>query len=177
MEASNNSIQVALAGDAAVIRVQGRGNYALSSAIKGFALAMMERGTRRIIFDMSQCIGLDSTFMGIMAGLAIRLRNLEPPGMMIAANLSRKTAQLLRTLGLDRLVSPHLAGETPQDILDLVRECESFEKLPEKKETPGEAARTVLQAHEDLSAADPGNVSKFKDVLLFLREDVDKKGG
>jgi len=38
-----------------------------------------------------------------------------------------------------------------------------------------EQARLVLQAHENLVAADASNQAKFQDVLTFLKEQV-KKG-
>jgi len=174
---SANKIEVAVADQTALIRVKGRGTFAVSGDVKGFALAMIEKRMPRIIFDMADCIGLDSTFMGIMAGLAIRQRQANPKAKMLAVNLSSKTAHLLRTLGLDRLVEPRVTGETPQDILDLIARCDSFGTLPRAKESSRGAAEMVLQAHEDLVKANPGNFSKFKDVLQYLREDVDKKGG
>jgi hypothetical protein len=35
-----------------------------------------------------------------------------------------------------------------------------------------ENARLVLEAHENLVAADPSNLGKFQDVLVFLRSRV-----
>jgi len=174
---SASKIEVAVAGQTALIRVKGRGTFTVSSDVKGFALAMIAQDVSRIIFDMGDCIGLDSTFMGIMAGLAIRLRQANPKAEMIAVNLSSKTAHLLRTLGLDRLVTPYITGETPGDILDLIARCESFNQLPRSQKDAKTSAEMVLQAHEDLVKANPENFSKFKDVLQYLRDDVDKKGG
>jgi hypothetical protein len=38
-----------------------------------------------------------------------------------------------------------------------------------------ENARLVLEAHENLVAADPANRGKFQDVMAFLRNRVDQK--
>jgi hypothetical protein len=38
-----------------------------------------------------------------------------------------------------------------------------------------EDARLVLEAHENLVAADPANQGKFQDVMAFLRNRVEQK--
>jgi hypothetical protein len=38
-----------------------------------------------------------------------------------------------------------------------------------------ESARLVLEAHENLVAADPANQGKFQDVMAFLRNRVEQK--
>ncbi|MCW8131488.1 MAG: STAS domain-containing protein [Planctomycetota bacterium] len=52
-----------------VIRVVGMGNMATAPALDDFLDGERQDGFRRFLFDMSQCRGLDSTFMGCMIGL------------------------------------------------------------------------------------------------------------
>jgi hypothetical protein len=39
---------------------------------------------------------------------------------------------------------------------------------------PVERARLILEAHENLVAADPANQDKFQDVLAFLRNRLER---
>ena len=74
----------------------------------------------------------------------------------------------MRNLGLHRLlvIDAGAASVDPQ-------KCAT--PLEAAKCSEIEGARLVLEAHENLIAADPTNRAKFQDVLAFLRNRVEKK--
>lgn len=168
-------LRVAIHQQLGLVQVIGRGSYRISPGLKEFASAALDRGAHGIVLDMADCIGMDSTFMGVLAGLSTRLAAKATPGhgRVTLINLSPKLRRLLTTLGLDQLVEVHLAGETPADLAALTERG-----LQESgKETASEASRkermqTMLSAHEDLVEALPHNKPQFKDVLDFLRQDI-----
>ncbi|MBN1268452.1 MAG: STAS domain-containing protein [Kiritimatiellae bacterium] len=166
---------VVIQGDTAFVRIEGRGSFKISTDMKQFGAAAIEQKCRRFVFDMRHCLGMDSTFMGVLAGLAFRLRQ-KLSGEMLMVNLSTRTRGLLATLGLDQLIRPFMAGSTPPD-LEGVLGKEPFEAPGYPPPTEQERAKTVLEAHEDLVRAVPANLPKFKDVITFLREDLKKAGG
>ena len=67
--ASRNYIAVARGSDLVVIRVVGKGNMVNAPALADFADEQRKAGFSRFVFDMERCLGLDSTFMGVMVGM------------------------------------------------------------------------------------------------------------
>lgn len=174
--ASNNKptdqLLVAMDDRRAFVRVVGRGSFKVSPALKEFALAAIERGGVELILDMQDCIGMDSTFMGVLAGLALRLR--ERGGRVVMVNLSARTRTLLATLGLDQVVEPYMVGEPPPDLAKLLGGGPVLSAPAARERTMRETAETMLEAHQNLVKISPENLPKFKDVLAFLREDLKK---
>jgi anti-sigma B factor antagonist len=163
MDTSADMLEVAVQGTDAFVHVVGRGTFKASPALKKFAQSVGEKGCQRIILDMKDCLGMDSTFMGVLAGIAVMLR--KRGGDVILRRLRAKTCVLVDTLGLDRLVTKEL---TEQDAADAGRVLTRLDTTTDQRT----AAATMLEAHESLVTALPENMPKFKDVLAYLREDL-----
>jgi anti-anti-sigma factor len=165
MEVPVDSLEVAAQGQDAYVRVGGRGSFKGGPALKQFGMAALDRGCRRIVVDMTACTGMDSTFMGVLAGLALTAR--KKKGELVLRAVSDKNTTLLRTLGLSQLVTMESAAGTP------VPEVEVLETTADKRTL----TETMLNAHETLVAVLPGNLPKFKDVLTYLKEDLNTQTG
>src|SRR5438094_10216362 len=63
---------------------------------------MVDRGYREFVVDLLDCAMMDSTFMGTMAGLALRLKELGQ-GHLRGVHCGERSRQLLTGLGLDQL--------------------------------------------------------------------------
>ena len=155
---------------AAVIRVEGRGSFKVSPTMKQFIHKVIDtKSADQIVIDMMNCTGMDSTFMGVVAGLACMLKS-KPNFTFKLINLSDKNRKLLVTLGVDRVVDYSMAndGDNVLENPDL-SEAKSLEAdFSDKLET----AKTTLEAHETLVDINPENYDKFKSVLEFLQDDV-----
>lgn len=167
-----DSVQVAIADDKAIVRIRGRGSFQVSSAVKDFGSRAVQSGARTFLFDLTDCIGMDSTFMGTVAGLAFRLRKCAPAGRVLMLNLIPKTRNLLKTLGLDQVVETHMIDETPSELKPFTRQPDHALDEVETQSDRQTNAETALKAHEDLVRLSADNLPKFKDVIEFLREDV-----
>lgn len=166
-------LSVAIVQRTALVRVEGRGSFKISTALKDFGAVAVEKGASTVVVDLRTCVNMDSTFMGVLAGMAGRLRN-RVRGQLILVNLSVKTRALITTLGLDQLVVAHDVGQTPETLKPFVEEAE-VEGLARGDENKRTTAETMLEAHEILSALTPENAPKFKDVLDYLREDIKRR--
>jgi hypothetical protein len=153
----------------------------------------LKEGVSRFVIDLGACTYLDSTFLGILLGLGLKLRE-GGNGLLNILNASPRNLELLRNLGLDRLINV-AGGNLPGDSeartgktgpmagatgngtnagvagIEGVKE-DNLEALACPVPTRAEAAPTILEAHEALMNFDPRNVPKFKDVVEFLREDI-----
>jgi anti-sigma B factor antagonist len=153
----------------AVIRVEGRGSFKVSPSMKQFIHQVLaNKSADRIVLDMCDCTGMDSTFMGVIAGLACLIKG-KPDFKFKLINLSDKNKKLLVTLGVDRVVDYSLASEKNE--LDNCNLC--GETLPADLSNKLEAAKTSLEAHETLVNINPENYAKFKAVVELLQDDVD----
>src|ERR1700750_986418 len=97
-----SSIQVGVAGSSVWVKVEGKGSFLNSGNFKEFARQMVERGYREFVVDLAQCAMLDSTFMGTMAGVALRLKELGQ-GHLRVVHCGQRSHDLLSGLGLDQL--------------------------------------------------------------------------
>jgi anti-anti-sigma factor len=170
-----DKVWVAIHRESAVIIVQGRGSFKFSTALKHFGQAAIDSGCKSIVLDMAQCIGMDSTFMGVLAGLATRIR--QNQGELVMLNLAARTRGLIATLGLDQIVSAHSPESTPDQYRDFVhlRDGEGLAELRPGDTQRINTAATMLEAHENLVQLSPDNAPRFKDVVAFLREDLKRK--
>lgn len=113
---------------------------------------------------------MDSTFLGLLAGLGVKANSgtpVPPETAIELLNANARITELLETLGtlcLFKMVSREPA-------IPAAVELEESEIRAHPKE---EMKRTCLEAHTTLMELNPANVPKFKEVAQFLAEDLKK---
>jgi hypothetical protein len=112
---------------------------------------------------------MDSTFMGTLAGVALRLKELGD-GHLHVVHCGNRSRELLSGLGLDQIFDIHAEGSSAPNCDDL-DEDGAAATPPDKREQ----AQTMLEAHEALCRAAPENLTRFKDVLDYLKQDLHQK--
>jgi anti-sigma B factor antagonist len=145
------------------IRLEGKGSFLNSTGLKEFTKEMTNRGFREFVVDLKSCPVMDSTFMGTLAFVALRLRDLGQ-GELRVINLNERNRDLLCNLGLDQLFTLG-PGVNPVPV-------PPEEPLPAGADDKQARAQTMLEAHEAVVQANPENAAKFKDVLEFLKQDL-----
>jgi anti-sigma B factor antagonist len=167
-DASKPAYLVDAYSDPVVIRVVGRASFQNSGCLRDFVTEMLRLGRTRFVLDFQACASMDSTFLGVLAGTAIELNKSTKNGSLVAARLAPRNLELIRNLGLHRLL-----------VVDSGATNVNFEKcstpLKPERVSDIETARQVLEAHENLVEADEVNRTKFQDVLAFLRNRVEQK--
>lgn len=155
--------------DPIVIRIDGRASFQNSGCIHDFFNERIKNGKTRFVIDFEKCASMDSTFLGVIAGAGLQLRKLQPPGSLVLAHIGPRNLELVRNLGLHRLVTV----DTGDAGIPASQDAKALPCEPPRGEL--ESARLVLEAHENLVTTDEANRSKFQDVLSFLRTRVDQK--
>jgi anti-anti-sigma factor len=166
-----DNITAAYVDQTAVIRVEGRGSFKVSPPMKQFIHQVINNRTAdTILIEMSRCTGMDSTFMGVIAGIACCVKS-KPHLNFELVNVSERNKKLMSTLGVDRVVNYSMTTTPEQsDLLSqLGVDNQTLEAGPSDKL---EAAKTTLEAHETLVDIHPENFQKFKSVLEYLQDDV-----
>ncbi|MGC9452512.1 MAG: STAS domain-containing protein [Oceanipulchritudo sp.] len=157
--------------DPVVVKINGKASFLNSAPVKDLFDRLYEQGKKRFIIDFQKCTGMDSTFLGILAGLGIRLMKAEEKGSVVLCRLGARNLELIQNLGLHRLLTVD-TGELDASLPD---NGELRQLSPSGTLSEVENARLVLQAHENLVEIDASNRTKFQDVISFLKNQIEEK--
>ncbi len=164
-EPSPSNFLVDANSDPVAVRIEGRASFQNCACMRDFLTQVVGNGKRHVVMDFQRCTSMDSTFLGVLAGAAIQLRKQNPPGSLVLCRLGPRNLELVRNLGLHRL----LIVDTGEPRVG-VSEGQALNCEVQRDEIA--SARLVLEAHENLVAADAENQAKFQDVLTFLRQQL-----
>lgn len=166
MKPGDSQILVGTVGQDVFVRVEGKGTHLISQSLRDFLLQMIERGFRSFLVDLNHCTYMDSTFLGMLVGVSLRLKTVTPVKMSIV-HINERNLDLFRTLGIETFfqIGNHSAPAGSS------RDSE-MKALPESQAATQGWAETMLEAHETLARVNDQNVCRFKDVIAFLKEDM-----
>ncbi len=153
--------------DPVLVRIEGRASFLNSACLRDFMMQMVKTGKTRFVVDFLHCTSMDSTFLGVLAGLALDLRKRTPRGSLVLTRMGQRNLELVRNLGLHKL----LAIDSTEAGAN-VEACDTPLVCGDRGEL--ENARLVLEAHENLVSADETNRGKFQDVLAFMKNRVEQ---
>jgi anti-anti-sigma regulatory factor len=152
------------------IRIIGRANFTSSVDFRTLINELRERGCSYFMLDLAECVLMDSTFLGVLAGFGLKLSagngDHGRHGIELL-NPSARITELLDTLGVLHLF------KLTQGPLPLPVQTEPRPHTPGSP-TKAEVTRTCIEAHQILSDISPANAAKFKDVAQFLAEGLKK---
>ena len=170
MSASSAKMLVMVDEQLACIRIIGRANFTSSVDFKALVDELRQRGCKCFVLDLSECVLMDSTFLGVLAGLGLKLTTGDGEPVRHGVELfnpSPRIIELLETLGVLHLFTITQSSFTP------TAATQTLEHTPTNP-SKEEVTRTCLEAHETLMALSPANAARFKDVSQFLAEGVKK---
>ena len=162
------SILVGTSAGSVCVRVEGKGSFLNSGGLKEFSREMINRGFREFVVDLKNCPMMDSTFMGTLTAIALRLAELGQ-GRLRVTNVNDRNRDLLANLGLDRLFTIESCTAAAAAV---VPPSEQRPLQVNGADDKSALAKTMLEAHEACVEANPENAAKFKDVLEFLKHDL-----
>lgn len=142
------------------LRVDGHGTFQNSPALRAFAEKMVGAGHYSFAFDLQGCDLMDSTFLGTLTGLALRLRE-NPRGRIGFAHVNARIEEMFVRYGLDRV----LAFQGFEAAAPAAAEMEELSLAATKDEARG----ALVEAHEALAASSDENKERFGEVVDFLK--------
>ena len=167
MSVTSSRLWVAVQDSTVFIKIAGRANISISVDFKRVLLELHQRGYRHFVMDLTSCLIMDSTFLGVLAGFRLKMGQPAGNGESLCISLlnpNPRVADLLDNLGIIQLFNI-INGEAAPT---------SYRESSVASASSVELARTSLEAHETLMTLNPANVPKFKDVAQFLAEDLAK---
>ncbi len=157
-----SKILVAKENSIAYIQIKGKGSFQNAQPVKTFYKVMLQEDITRFVVDLEECSHMDSTFLGTIAGLAVQLK--EKAGKLQIINAGTHNMDVMKDLGLHRVSTVEIGPPSikPAGVKELQTQPRDQKSIAEH----------MLDAHEALMQIDPANVSKFKDVVAYLKEDL-----
>lgn len=138
--------------------------------MKEVAEARVAAGERCLVVDLAGCTGMDSTFMGTLAGMAARLTD---GGKVQIAEPGDRNRRSLEDLGLDFLleIDPPEAAWRGQE--NSIRA--GLQPYRESNNAGNQRGQHVLEAHKILANSSEENAKKFTGVVQMLESELAAK--
>ena len=154
-------------GKVAVIRLVGRCSLQNSAGLaKAAEICDREMEGCGYVVDFKRCSAVDSTFLGALAGMALRQRR-EGRGTLIAVNVSPPLCRTMMLLGLTHIL--RIEDAAPQNHPDHEVQITEADRVELSR---AEHVAHMIQAHERLIEVDSGNEVRFVDVLKYLEDSL-----
>lgn len=172
---SDSSLSFYLFDDCLWIRCAGRGCFINSPNLKSIAEKYLQNKGSCIVVDLEICPGVDSTFMGTLAGLARKCTALG--GCLQIASPTQRTRSAMENLGLDMLVDidPNSAPwrvDVEARRAKVSQEGSVDDGASSRSLTEMDRTRHVLEAHNTLRSMNHQNDEAFGYVCETLEEDL-----
>lgn len=170
MNGGPTSLSVCVRDRIACVRVTGRANFTSSVDFRKLLEQLQEDGCTEIVLDLTECTLMDSTFLGVLAGAAMKCDGPQCNGQRCLIELfhpSERVLESLANLDVLKLFS----------ILDDAPELGAFRRVDEGETTRIELNRTCFEAHKTLMNTSPENVRRFKDATDFFEKNLRDEEG
>ncbi len=170
--APDDHIEGAVIGRTVYLKPIGFATQRNSLAVPDFVNAMFRAGCNCVAFDLAQCKGVDSTFLGVIADAATA--NPHRPGKtVVVLNAGEGLVCQLRRTGLLALVCLHAGQTEPPEDIEL-RPLDMF-TVPRSE---SQRLQAVKRLHEQLVSLNWRNERLFGPFLDMLEDELqDGDGG
>ena len=168
MNQPHANLMVAVFEQVVCVKINGRADFTSSLDLKKLINELWERGYHKFVFELADCMMMDSTFLGVLSGIGLKFCATSNGGnsALELCNPNPRIAEVLDNLGVAHLFNIRQSSEPIAD---------GFEPLARAPgATQTDVTRNCLEAHKTLMAINPDNVARFKDVTKFLAEDLKK---
>jgi len=158
--------EVAIGKRAVYARAHGLASMNNCLCLREFLDKLLADGHSFIIVDLADCTGMDSTFMGVLAGAATYEQDGHTPGIIVV-NADPSLVRLLQSVGLGELL---MIEDKPFKIPPM-----QFVRLEEQA---GEEERLTLirAAHTHLIKISEENERLFGPIVRVLEDEMRKRG-
>ncbi|GAB4323477.1 MAG: hypothetical protein Kow0059_18850 [Candidatus Sumerlaeia bacterium] len=153
-----------------VIRVEGRATFKHAAPLKDYFDRLLQRDEPcEVIIDLNRCDTLDSTFLGILAGMSTSMKK-KGWSRICLVNMNSTIQRLVKIIGLDRVVSTYPPLDLPEGEQVEYVQLDAGDKSMDRKQQ----ILFMLDAHKQLLPLDEGNELRFKNLMACLNESLEQ---
>ena len=163
---ADSHIDIALCGRAMYARITGLANMNNCMTFQDFSTVLLDSGYERVIVDLARCTGMDSTFLGVLAGMATHIEERKAP-LVVIINASSSNLETLDDVGLTNFVEVH--KETVE-----IPEIETY-RIDDDTVPDMDRVEFIKECHEKLIHIDERNQQKFGPLIQAMAAELAKK--
>lgn len=141
------------------VKLSGRVTLESGDLLRVAGMFFLNNDAALLKFEMSECLFMDSTIMGVLAMLSLEARKKKVSVEVV--NITNETLGLLRGLGVDRIMRFIDADST---IMNWKKVNSSYNDSMDSK--------VILDAHKTLMDIDDENINKFEHVVACLEAEM-----
>jgi len=150
------------------VRAKGLASMTNCLCVRDFIEDMLDEGRRIIVMDLAECTGMDSTFMGVLAGAASYPRDTGTAKVGLAViNANASLIKLLTSVGLNELVLINPKHTETPNVAYYHLGAQGSEE---------ERIALVRDAHQHLLKTSKQNEDLFGDLVEVLEAEMRKRG-
>ena len=157
---NSGRILVATANNVPILKFVGDVRVLMSGTMDSYFSSLYNRAILdRMIVDMTETQGIDSTALGLIAKMAIQLRNrfnVSPTIVSTNPDITR----ILKSMSFD-LISDIVEEPLASKV--------NYDELNEKTESEDAVRKKVIEAHQTLMALSEDNRIEFQDLVSALK--------
>src|SRR5215475_3756315 len=137
---TSSARMLVLAGEHfACVKIIGRANFTSSIDFKTLINELRQKGYTYFVLDLSECLLMDSTFLGVLAGFGLKMSTgsqESPPQPIELLNANERILELLENLGVLHLFKLTQGKPAPSG---------EAEPVPQAKPDKQEVTRACLE--------------------------------
>ena len=166
MVARSTNLKIASTDAGCVIRVEGDGTMGQSPAAREVALNTLGADPNAVVvFDLSACEYLDSTFLGCLMDVYRRFGRTQPQRYFIAADADTRK-KLLGPTHIDRLIPTLDVAPKP---------CGAWVTVKTQNLLPRDLTRHVMECHQALADSECPMRGVFAKIVSHLERELAKQ--
>ena len=157
-----SNFQVHIGQSKDFLRVLQKASYLNCGPLRKFFDDRLREGQLNFVIDFQDCSSVDSTFLGILVGVAIKLKRAVEPGTLTLVNLRNRNLETVKNLGIHKLC----------EISSMeVSDSDQLENLLTQENNAEACSKTIYDAHKTLMYLNQKNLKMFSDIVNYLESD------
>lgn len=158
-------IEIALCETEGLVKVIGIGDMHLAPTLDDLTIMLGRDGCKHLAIDLSECTGMDSTFMGTL--ISINVRYSDDEGWMCLINVPPECQSLLKMLGVWGMVPVRESFE--------IQSVKTARIKPPREDVSEKRMQIIKLAHQRLVEINDDNRDRFGPFLQSLKDDIDEE--
>ena len=147
------------------LRVFQKASYLNCGPLRKFFEDRLKAGQLNFVIDFQECLSVDSTFLGILVGVAVKLRKTEGSGILTLINLRDRNLETVKNLGIHKICEISSMQVSGVDQLENLHSGGNGVKA---------CSDTIYDAHKTLMQLNEKNLKMFSDVVNYLEHNNDE---
>ncbi len=149
-----------------IVKICGNASLEIASTLRDLATRVDKtENISKLAFNMKECLWMDSTFMGMLAILAMSaLGKGVKPDVYYA---SEDVVNMLNGLGLGKILN-----YTSEELQPLENDSDMKISSVKEKTSIFENADNVMTAHKKLMEIDEQNIQRFDSMVKMVEQDI-----